>query len=110
MLLNYLLQVPLVQGEDVDGLVQSIQKRRKLKSLKAIIKETSSHYHVLDIDVDECYIEDIIEQANLIKNQYDSACETLDIVLKNHFSDIYYTLEPDYAGTKCEEIALEMTY
>ena len=31
-------------------------------------------------------------------------------VLKNHFSDIYYTLEPDYAGTKCEEIALEMTY
>ena len=62
------------------------------------------------IDVDEFYIEDIIEQANLIKNQYDSACETLDIVLKNHFSDIYYTLEPDYAGTKCEEIALEMTY
>lgn len=78
--------------------------------MKVIIKETSSHYHVLDIDVDECYIEDIIEQANLIKNQYDSACETLDIVLKNHFSDIYYTLEPDYAGTKCEEIALEMTY
>ncbi len=60
--------------------INVIKKRRKLKSLKAIIKETSSHYHVLDIDVDECYIEDIIEQANLIKNQYDSACETLDIV------------------------------
>ena len=40
--------------------------------MKAIIKETSSHYHVLDIDGDECYIEDIIEQANLIKNQYGS--------------------------------------
>lgn len=78
--------------------------------MKAIIKETSSHYHVLDIDVDECYIEDIIEQANSIKYRYDSACETLDTVLKNYFGDIYYTLEPDYAGTECEEIALEMIY
>ena len=51
--------------------------------MKAIIKETSSHYHVLDIDVDECYIEDIIEQANLIKNQYGSdVYELVQLYLK----------------------------
>ncbi len=78
--------------------------------MKAIIKETLDHYHVLDIDADEDCIENIIEQANLIKSQYDSAYETLTTVLENYYTDIYYTFEPDYAGTKCEEIALEMIY
>ena len=78
--------------------------------MKAILSETITYFHEVDIS-DELDIDQIIEMANKLKKRCDTGLEAINLVLeayKGKFGFDYH-ITPNACGTEFEELNYEYT-
>lgn len=76
--------------------------------MKVMLSENVTHYHEVELS-DEIDIEQMLKQANYLKNRYDTGYEAVANVLedyKNKFG-FEYIVTPNVCGTEFDSIEFE---